>query len=68
MLLLQLANEIDAYIDTMGLEVDEVQATAIIGGVQLTGEIHEFRQRSADLEGPSVSVSAAGKGKDCGAT
>jgi len=49
MLLLQLANEIDANINPVRLEVNEIQATAIIRRVEFAGEINQFNQGATDL-------------------
>lgn len=46
---LQLLDEVDAQADAVGFEVDEVQPTTVVGGVQLAGEIDQFRQRSTNL-------------------
>lgn len=39
MFLLQLFNELDAEVYSVGFEVDEVESTAVVGRVQLPGEV-----------------------------
>lgn len=43
-LLLELANKVDANVDPVGFEVDEVQPASIILSVDLPGEIDELCQ------------------------
>lgn len=59
MFLLQLPDEVDAEIYPVGLEVDEVQAATITGGVQFPGKIDELCKRSTDLA-QTNSVSLGG--------
>lgn len=49
MFLVQLSNKVNAKVDAMGFEVDKVQSAAIVRGVQLSREIDQFRQRTANL-------------------
>ena len=39
MFLLQLFYKLDTQVYAVGFEVDEIQATAIIGGVEFSGEV-----------------------------
>lgn len=39
MFLLQLFDELDAEIYSVGFEVDEIESAAVVGGVQLPGEV-----------------------------
>lgn len=50
MLLLQLSNEIDANVDAVGFEIEEVQATAIVFRIQLARKVDQLRKRSTNLE------------------
>lgn len=54
----QLLYEVDAQVYAVGFEIDEVQTTAVIGGIEFTGEIDQFGEGSADLQ--SVSQSSVG--------
>lgn len=62
MLLLQLANEIDADVNPVGFEVEEVQATAIIFGIQLARKVDKLSKRSTDLETRKIKVSCGDPG------
>lgn len=55
--LVQLADKVDAQVNAMGFEVNEVQPAAIIRRVQLPSKIDQLGQRSANLEPIIVSPS-----------
>lgn len=45
----ELFDEVDAQIDAVGLEVEEVQSPTSICRSRLSGEVNELRQGSSDL-------------------
>jgi hypothetical protein len=49
MLLFQLPDEVNAQIDPVGLEIDEIQATAVVRRVQFPGKIYQLRERASNL-------------------
>lgn len=57
MFFLQLSDEVDADVDPVGFEVDEIEAASIVGLVELSCEINELCERSTDLEKTSTVVS-----------
>jgi hypothetical protein len=44
MFLLQLTDEVDADVDSVGFEVDEIEATTVVSGVQLSRKVYQFSQ------------------------
>ena len=46
---LQMLHELDAIVDAVGLEADEVQATAGLHRVRLSREVDKFGQGATDL-------------------
>lgn len=49
MFLLQVLNEPDTEIYAVCFEIDEIQPSARVGGIELAGEIDQFRKGAADL-------------------
>jgi hypothetical protein len=50
LLVAQVAHELDAVVDAVRLEAEEVEATAGLGRVGFAGEVDEFGEGAADLE------------------
>jgi hypothetical protein len=40
MFLLELTDEVDADVDSVGFEVDEIEATTVVRGVQLSCKVY----------------------------
>jgi hypothetical protein len=49
MLLFQLSDEVNAQINPVSFEIDEIQATTVVRRVQFSGKIYELRERASNL-------------------